>query len=83
MRDWILFTWPESGLKIFDPWPNFNIADSLLVTGAIMLVVHALVWREKTDDAASGEPVASAPPILLMKGWMEKVMDSFFLPSFQ
>lgn len=62
VRDWILFTWPESGLKIFDPWPNFNIADSLLVTGAIMLVVHALVWREKTDDAAGGEPVASPQP---------------------
>jgi signal peptidase II len=46
VRDWILFKWPESGLPIFNPWPNFNIADSLLVTGAIMLVVHAIVWRE-------------------------------------
>jgi signal peptidase II len=48
VRDWILFVWPEIKLKIFNPWPNFNIADSLLVTGAIMLVVHAVVWR---DDA--------------------------------
>jgi len=46
VRDWILFVWPEIKLKIFNPWPNFNIADSLLVTGAIMLVVHAIVWRE-------------------------------------
>jgi signal peptidase II len=46
VRDWILFVWPESGLRIFNPWPNFNIADSLLVTGAIMLVVHAIVWRD-------------------------------------
>src|SRR5690349_11092533 len=38
VRDWILFVWPESNLAIFNPWPNFNIADSLLVTGAIMLV---------------------------------------------
>lgn len=45
VRDWILFVWPESGLSIFNPWPNFNIADSLLVTGAIMLVIHSLVWR--------------------------------------
>lgn len=46
VRDWIYFSWPESGLPFFNPWPNFNIADSLLVTGAIMLVVHAVVWRE-------------------------------------
>ena len=48
VRDWILFVWPEIKLPIFNPWPNFNIADSLLVTGAIMLVVHAVVWREST-----------------------------------
>jgi signal peptidase II len=54
VRDWILFRWPESGLAIFNPWPNFNIADSLLVTGAIMLVLHALIWREKAD--APGAP---------------------------
>jgi signal peptidase II len=52
VRDWILFRWPESGLAIFDPWPNFNIADSLLVTGAILLVVHAIVWREKKEPKA-------------------------------
>jgi signal peptidase II len=54
VRDWILFRWPESGLKIFNPWPNFNIADSLLVTGAIMLVVHALVWRDAGQEAVDG-----------------------------
>jgi len=47
VRDWIRFEWKELGLKLFDPWPNFNIADSLLVTGAIMLVVHAIVWRDQ------------------------------------
>jgi signal peptidase II len=47
VRDWILFVWPEIKLQMFNPWPNFNIADSLLVTGAIMLVIHAIVWREK------------------------------------
>jgi signal peptidase II len=57
VRDWILFVWPESKLAIFNPWPNFNIADSLLVTGAIMLVVHALVWREPApQQAASTSP---------------------------
>jgi signal peptidase II len=50
VRDWILFVWPEIQLRIFNPWPNFNIADSLLVTGAIMLVVHAFVWREPAPE---------------------------------
>lgn len=52
VRDWILFIWPEIKLQMFNPWPNFNIADSLLVTGAIMLVVHAIVWREKKEPSA-------------------------------
>lgn len=36
VRDWILFQWPPW------QWPNFNIADSLLVTGGAMLFLHAL-----------------------------------------
>jgi signal peptidase II len=56
VRDWILFVWPEIKLQIFNPWPNFNIADSLLVTGAIMLAVHALIWRESDNNVpASAE----------------------------
>ena len=54
VRDWILFVWPEIKLKIFNPWPNFNIADSLLVTGAIMLVVHAMIWRDIDSTAPDG-----------------------------
>lgn len=53
VRDWILFVWPEVKLRIFNPWPNFNIADSSLVTGAIMLVVHSLVWGERHRDQPS------------------------------
>lgn len=44
VRDWILFN--LDGVRFFDPWPNFNIADVLLVTGAIMLFVHALFFAE-------------------------------------
>lgn len=43
VRDWILvmiFGWP---------WPNFNIADSLLVCGAILLVWHAFRYEEKSE----------------------------------
>ena len=60
VRDWILFRWPEIKWEIFNPWPNFNIADSLLVTGAIMLVVHALVWREKAEEAKKTSPAKGA-----------------------
>jgi signal peptidase II len=63
VRDWILFTWPESGVRLISPWPNFNIADSMLVTGAIMLVVHALVWREKSDEGAKTKAVAAGKAI--------------------
>jgi signal peptidase II len=48
-----LFEWPETKLNIFNPWPNFNIADSLLVTGAIMLVVHAFVWQDSQPPQKS------------------------------
>jgi signal peptidase II len=44
VRDWILLRYSDEWT-----WPNFNIADSLLVTGAIMLVVHAFVWRDGTE----------------------------------
>jgi signal peptidase II len=60
VRDWILFQWPESGLPFFNPWPNFNIADSLLVTGAIMLVVHAMVWREPPKERDGGLATSEA-----------------------
>ncbi len=36
VRDWILFQYSTAYV-----WPNFNIADSLLVTGAIMLALHS------------------------------------------
>lgn len=51
VRDWILVmigSWP---------WPNFNLADSMLVAGAGLIVIH-VIWfddsRESPDsDAAS------------------------------
>lgn len=44
VRDWIYFY--LEGVPFFDPWPNFNIADSLLVCGAIMLFIHAIFYAE-------------------------------------
>lgn len=37
VRDWILFQYPALGT-----WPNFNIADCLLVCGAVLLMYHAI-----------------------------------------
>lgn len=48
VRDWILFR--LAGVPMFDPWPNFNIADSLLVVGAILLFIHGF-WFTPAADA--------------------------------
>ena len=48
VRDWILFR--LEGVPWFDPWPNFNIADVLLVCGAIMLFIHALIYDPKEPE---------------------------------
>ncbi len=41
VRDWILFRYPPY------TWPNFNLADSLLVCGAAALVWHAFFVRDE------------------------------------
>ncbi len=45
VRDWILFR--IEGVPFFDPWPNFNIADALLVVGASMLFYQSLVLENQ------------------------------------
>ena len=63
VRDWILFE--LEGVPMFDPWPNFNIADSLLVAGAIMLFVHAFfiadpnATKQPVPDSTSTNPQSS------------------------
>lgn len=49
VRDWILFR--LQGVPFFDPWPNFNIADTLLVVGAAMLFIHSVVlYKEELNE---------------------------------
>jgi signal peptidase II len=43
VRDWILFRWGEY------TWPNFNIADSMLVCGAMLLFWHS--FRKPESEA--------------------------------
>jgi len=47
VRDWILFQW--QGVRFLDPWPNFNIADSLLVIGAFLLLIQTFFEAKKTS----------------------------------
>lgn len=50
-------------------WPNFNIADSLLVGGAAVLILHSLLVRppegaagpDRAKSAAAGPPGPSGP----------------------
>lgn len=55
VRDWILFRYRQFS------WPNFNIADSLLVCGAILLVAHAFWPRKSTGNAQPGADQDEAP----------------------
>jgi signal peptidase II len=52
VRDFIYFR--LEGVTGFDPWPNFNMADSMLVCGAILLFVHAFFFtspeKKKLED---------------------------------
>jgi signal peptidase II len=52
VRDWMLLCW---NFKQFT-WPNFNIADSLLVCGAGLLLWHAFFLREARP--LTSEPIA-------------------------
>lgn len=58
VRDWIL--WQASDSLT---WPNFNIADSLLVCGAGMLLWHSFVSpQEPSEASAAGSPASTTEP---------------------
>jgi signal peptidase II len=54
VRDWILVQWSDQ-LR----WPNFNIADSLLVIGALALIWHAV--RGPDALATAPDAISDAP----------------------
>jgi signal peptidase II len=49
VRDWILCM-----IGTF-PWPNFNIADSLLVCSVILLLLHELLFGTKETESQSSD----------------------------
>jgi signal peptidase II len=53
VRDWIL--WQVNNLW---RWPNFNIADSLLVVGASLMVLHSLRHSPGGEDKKSSDSAA-------------------------
>lgn len=59
VRDWIHFR--LAGVPYFDPWPNFNIADSLLVVGVGIMLIQSLfapaqaTTSEETDNQSESE----------------------------
>lgn len=36
--------------RLFNPWPAFNIADSAISVGAVMLIIDAIINREKKNQ---------------------------------
>lgn len=56
VRDWILFRYGQY------TWPNFNIADSLLVVGAIMLAIHSFgLSGPKPADSVEADRKSGTP----------------------
>ena len=54
VRDWILFCYHEH------TWPNFNVADCLLVGGAVLLAWHAFQHGGEAHETQGGADEASA-----------------------
>jgi len=48
VRDWILFQWDDRWI-----WPNFNIADMLLVGGAGLLVIQSFFLARSSEQETS------------------------------
>lgn len=59
VRDWVLLRYQQY------TWPNFNIADSLLVVGAIMLAVHSLWFSGSGASAPQGSNQKAETPSTL------------------
>ena len=47
--DFIDVSLPFLPWKIFNPWPTFNIADSAISIGAVMLIIDA-IWFQETEN---------------------------------
>lgn len=57
VRDWIHFR--LANVPMFDPWPNFNIADSLLVVGVCLMLVQSFLAPVHDPATADQDQPAS------------------------
>jgi lipoprotein signal peptidase len=53
------FLHADFGFWPCNPWPDFNIADACLVTGAGILMVHSFLVKEKEETPAKENPAAA------------------------
>ena len=60
VRDWI-HVYIE-GVPGCTPWPNFNIADSLLVTGAMLLLLHAFFQKDPNAQPKENDSLNRSEP---------------------
>lgn len=61
VRDWILIAYGGFDLpKLGTKWPNFNIADTLLVCGAGLLIWQAVFGKAESSDAVKNETASKA-----------------------
>jgi signal peptidase II len=58
VRDWLHLQILRDDGSVFFDWPVFNIADSLLVCGSVLLVFYGL---KSPDTGAVGRPTSSEP----------------------
>lgn len=54
VRDWVLLRYKSTTAEY--TWPNFNIADSLLVVGAILLGIYSILLPEDPSKSTSPQP---------------------------
>ena len=54
VRDWILLQWNDQWR-----WPNFNLADSLLVVGACLLIIHT--FRQSDPETITSSKPDTEP----------------------
>ncbi len=55
VRDWILVMIGSYA------WPTFNLADSMLVAGASLIIIHVIWFDTSADPKASEDSIASHP----------------------
>lgn len=59
VRDFLHF-WFFEGTQAEFHWAIFNFADSYLVTGAIMLVIHSFLWQTAEEPKPMATPLPAA-----------------------